>query len=112
MTETKTNRVSEADLDRIRELAKAKPGDALAQREWIARARHELLLLVDDLTDRQAASGGEFATRLREALEAKVLEQVGERAALTNQTEIHSLSVHLTAQAAWVDVRLRLGVGQ
>lgn len=106
------SQVSESDLERMRELVKAAPVDPLALREWVIKAKLDMSALIEDLTDRQMATGGGFSDRLREALEPQILTAINGRAALTSKTEQHSLSVHLTQDAVFVDVRLRLGVGK
>lgn len=106
------SQVSEADLERIRETVKQKPTDVLAQQEWIARAKLDLASLLEDLTDRLQATGGEFAAALRSAVQAKVVEQLNGRAVLTSQVKEHSIAVHLTPHAVYVDVRLELGISK
>jgi hypothetical protein len=104
-------RATESDLERIRESIKASTEDPLAAQAWVARAKLDLELLVEDLTDRLRVTGGSFAVLLRDAIEAKVLEQVNGRVRLTRATTERSVGVHVTPVGVFVDVRLEIGVG-
>jgi hypothetical protein len=105
------NRISEADLERIRELIKQPVTDPLLAIEWAKRAKVDLEALVDDATDRLKAHGGEFAQLVRAAVEAKILATVNGRAVLTSRTKELSLNVAVTSLGVFVDVRLEIGVG-
>ncbi len=105
------SRISEADLERIRELLKQPVTDPLLAVEWVKRARVDLEALVEDATDRLKSHGGEFAQLVRSALEEKILAKVNGRALLTSATKELSLNVAVTPRGVFVDVRLEIGVG-
>lgn len=107
-----SNRVTESELERIRETLKLDTQDPLAAQQWIVRARQDLASLVEDLTDRQAKVGGEFAEQIREAVESRILEKTGGRCQLTSETKEHSVGVQITPQGVFVDVRFFVGIGK
>ncbi len=104
--------VSESVVEQIRERLKRPTSDPLVAQQWIVQAKADLLLLIEDATDRWSRSGGEFAQRLREALESKILATVNGRVELTAAVSEHSLTVHVLPDQVVVDVRLKLGVQQ
>ena len=105
------NRVSEADLERIRELTKVSLEDPLAAQQWAVRVKADLQALIEDATDRLAEQGGGFAERLRAALEAEIVTAVNGRTVLTPKPTEHSLSVYVAEGVVFVDVRLRIQPG-
>ena len=79
------------------------------QSVWIDQAKEHLDRLLELVGAAHARQGGTFAVQLRDALEARILHEVGGRCELTDDTEEKSLSVHVTPNGVLVDVRLKIG---
>lgn len=106
------NRISESDIERLREALKVDVSDPLTAQQWIQRLKPDLEALLNDATDRFAAQGGEFAGKLRASLEDRIVAEINGRVTLTPQVAEHSLVVSVARDAVWVDVRLRLGTAR
>lgn len=102
-------RVSEAELERIRESIKDETTDPIVAQQWIQRAKADLASLVEDLTDRYEESGGELASTIRDLLRPRIEKELNKRVTLTTEASEHSLIVSILPDQVVVDVRLRLG---
>lgn len=107
-------RITEGQCARMRELLRA--GKALETLrdgpmvwQWAQQACEALEELLDQAEQETHADGGSLARRLRQSLEEGILRELRGRAALTDETKLESLSVHLLADGVIVDARLRLG---
>lgn len=85
------------------------PTDSVEMRRWAEDACGLLLELRQALGERVKLHGGTFAMRLREAIEAQILEQLNGQAVLTKAVDELSVSTHLLHEGVIVDVRLRVG---
>ena len=77
--------------------------------QWAEQALEYLEELLDQAEQETNADGGTLARRLREALEERILVELRGRAALTDETQLESLSLHVHPIGVIVDCRLRLG---
>lgn len=110
-------RLSEGVLARMREHLKAAKTLELVRDEpslwtWVQQAREHLEELLEQAETETMAEGGTLARRLREALEGRILRELHGRAALTDDTQLESLSVHVLPGGVLVDSRLKIGVWQ
>jgi len=106
--------LNDGDVERIREhLARGRAleaaRDAPVVWTWAKQALADLETLLEQVDATNAAEGGAFARRLREALEERILRELNGRAALTTDTRAESLGVHVLPTGVVVDVRLVLG---
>jgi len=76
---------------------------------WTQQALEHLEDLLEQVEVATATEGGTLARRIREALETRILRELHGRAALTDDTAIESLSVHVLPGGVLVDVRLKIG---
>lgn len=108
------DRLNESQLARMREHLKfgkalriVRDGQSVWQ--WAEQAMVHLEELLEQAETEAQAEGGQLARKLREALEGRILRELHGQAALTDDTSIESLSVHVLPQGVLVDTRLKIG---
>ncbi len=107
-------RLTEGQLARMREHLKFGKGlkvvrDGESVWQWAQQALEHLEELLEQAETEAQAEGGTLARRLREALEGRILRELHGRAALTDDTTLESLSVHVLPLGVLVDTRLKIG---
>lgn len=101
--------ITDGELERLRERAKADLTNPLQAQAWARALQADLPRLLDLCDEAQRKQGDAFAHALRQALDHRILRVLNGRAALTDDTELASLSCHVLPGAVIVDARLRVG---
>lgn len=101
--------ITDGELERLRERVKEDLSQPLIAQAWARALQADLPRLLDLCDEAQRQRGDAFAQALREALERRIIRQLNERAALTDDTHLESLGVHVLPGTVIVDARLRIG---
>lgn len=103
--------ITDGELERMRDALRVDVSDPKVAQAWAEQAKKDLDALLEELDTMRTEQGGSFVVGLRAALEDRVVRRLNGRAALTDETKLASLGVHVVpGVGVAVDVRLTLGV--